>query len=275
MTVLLGLTAAVSWAGVNLWLVSVSRRLPPLVTMLVLLAASGLVTLPIALALEGLPGPEAREQLPVVAIAGLLELAAFVCYLKAVKVGSLAVIAPLLGLEGGVAGVIAIAGGEQVTTPLVAGLVMAVTGTSLACARRGERKAAGAGWALLSGLMFGVMFVLYGHAEPLGPFSAVSAARLAAIVSLVPFVLVASRVRPTRSDVAALSMIGIIDALAFCAFAAAAARGPVSVASVCAAQFSSISVALGILLLHERPARVQLAGIALTLAGTTLLALAG
>jgi drug/metabolite transporter (DMT)-like permease len=115
MTVLLGLTAAVAWAAVNLWLVSLSRRLPPLVTMFVLLVASALATLPIALALEGLPGPEGRERLPIVAVAGLLELAAFVCYLKAVKVGSLAVIAPLVGLEGGVAGLIAIAGGEDVT----------------------------------------------------------------------------------------------------------------------------------------------------------------
>jgi|1186.fasta_scaffold194575_2 drug/metabolite transporter (DMT)-like permease len=275
MTVFLGLTAAVSWAGVNLWLVSLSRRLPPLVTMLVLLAASGLATLPLGLALEGLPGPEARDHLPVVAIAGLLELAAFVCYLKAVKVGSLAVVAPLLGLEGGVASLIAIAGGEEVTGPIVVGLVMAVIGTSLACATRGERRAAGAGWALTAGLMFGVMFVLYGHAAPLEPFSAVTAARLAAIVVLAPFVLMRARVWPTRADVAALSMIGIIDALAFCAFAAAATRGPISVASVCAAQFSSISVGLGILLLHERPARVQLAGIALTLLGTTLLAAAG
>jgi drug/metabolite transporter (DMT)-like permease len=275
MTILLGLTAAVSWAGVNLWLVSLSRRLSPLVTMFVLLTAGALVTLPIALALDGLPGPGGRERLPIVAAAGLLELAAFVCYLKAVKVGSLSVIAPLVGLEGGVAGLIAIAGGEHVTVPIAAGLVLAVVGTSLACATRGERRVQGAGWAILSGVLFGIMFVLYGTADPLQPFTAVTAARIAAVAVLALVVLLGRQARPTRRDVASLCVIGVIDALAFCAFAAAAARGPVSIASVSAAQFSSISVLLGIVLLRERPTRAQLAGIVLTLVGTTLLATAG
>ena len=47
-----------------------------------------------------------------------------------------------------------------------------------------------------------------------------------------------------------------------------------SVASVCGAQFATLSVVLSVLFLRERPARVQIAGIVLTLAGTTLLAAA-
>jgi drug/metabolite transporter (DMT)-like permease len=65
---------------------------------------------------------------------------------------------------------------------------------------------------------------------------------------------------------------GLVDAVSFGAFAAAAARGPVSVASVCAAQFSTVSVIVAIIVLRERPAPVQLVGIGLTLVGTTVLA---
>jgi drug/metabolite transporter (DMT)-like permease len=275
MTILLGLTAAAAWAFVNLWLVPLSRRLPPLLTMLALLGASTLLTLPLALIFEGLPGPDARARLPVVALAGLLEVGAFACYLVAVREGSLAVIAPLLGLSGGVAAVIAILAGEHITHLIAGGLVLAVCGTALACARRGERRVQGIGWAIASGVLFGVMFTMYGASEPLDSFSAVTAARVAAVLLLGPIVLARTHVPITRNELVQLVGIGALDAIGFCAFVAAASRGPVSVASVCAAQFSTLTVALGIILLRERPARVQLLGIAMTLVGTSLLATAG
>ena len=275
MTILLGLLAAAAWSVVNLWLVPLSRRLPPLLTMLALLAASTLATAPLALAFEGFPGPDARSRLPVVALAGLLEVAAFACYLVAVRNGSLAVIAPLLGLSGGVAALIAIVTGEQITGVVAAGLVLAVCGTTLACAQRGERRVQGVGWAIASGGLFGVMFTMYAAAEPLQSFSAVTAARIAAVLALGPIVLLRTHVPITRHELLQLVAIGALDAVGFCAFVAAASNGPVSVASVCAAQFSTLTVALGIILLRERPARIQLAGIALTLVGTSLLATAG
>jgi drug/metabolite transporter (DMT)-like permease len=274
MTVGLGLLAAVAWAFVNLWLVSLSRRVDVATTTLAVLATSTIVTLPVALVLEGLPGPHARAQLPAAFAAGLLELAGFGCYLIAVRRGTLAVVAPLVGLEGGVAALVAIAGGEHVGAAVAAGIVLAVVGTSLSCAGRGERRVQGAGWAIVAGGLFGMMFVMYGQADPLDPFTAVTAARLAALVVLVPFVLRRGVVRVSRPDLWRLSAVGALDAVAFCAFAAAAARGPVSVASVCGAQFSTLSVILSVLLLRERPARVQIAGIVLTLTGTTLLAAA-
>src|SRR4249920_2463262 len=237
MTVTLGLGAAVAWAVVNLWLVTLSRRIDIAVTTLAVFASSTVVTLPLALAFEGAPGGDAWSHAPAAAAAGLLELAGFGCYIVAIRRGSLAVVAPLVGLEGGIAALVAIAGGEQVGATVVVGIVMAVVGTSLSCAERGERRASGAGWAILAGGIFGLMFVMYGQTDPLGPFTAVTIGR-------------------------------------FGAFVAAVDRGPVSVASVCGAQFAALSVILSVVFLRERPARVQVAGIVLTLTGTTLLAAA-
>jgi drug/metabolite transporter (DMT)-like permease len=274
MTIALGLLAATSWAGVNLWLASISRVVSALPALLVLVASSLVATGPLALWLDGVPHGRALDGIPYALAAGLLEVAAFRGYLAAVRRGSMAVIAPLIGLEGGVAALIAIGGGEHVNTPVASGLALAVLGGSLACFSGGERRVEGAGWALVSALLFGIMLVLYGAAAPLGPFTIVTLARTAGVLALAPMVIRGGVLQDARRRLAPLAVMGILDAGAFVAFAAAAARGPVSVASVCAAQFSTISVVVAIILLRERPAPVQLAGIALTLVGTTLLAAA-
>jgi drug/metabolite transporter (DMT)-like permease len=273
-TVALGLGAAVAWAVVNLWLVTVSRRVEIAVTTLVVLATSTVVTLPLALAFEGVPADGAWSHAPAAAAAGLLELAGFGFYILAIRRGTLAVVAPLVGLEGGIAALVAIAGGERVGAAVVVGIVLAVVGTSLSCAERGERSASGAGWAILAGVVFGLMFVMYGLTDPLEPFTAVTIGRFCALVVLVPIVLRRPAVTVPRADLRRLSAIGAVDAVAFGAFVAAVDRGPVSVASVCGAQFATISVVLSVIFLRERPARVQIAGIVLTLTGTTLLAAA-
>ena len=275
MTVVLGLGAAGAWAVVNLWVVALSRRNDVAVTTLAVLATSTVVTLPLALAVAGVPDGEAWSHAPAAAAAGLLELAGFGCYILAIRRGSLAVVAPLVGLEGGIAALVAIAGGERVGAAVIAGILLAVVGTSLSCAERGERRATGAGWAILAGGVFGLMFVMYGLTDPLEPFTAVTIGRLCALIVLVPIVLLRPATGLARTDLWRLAAVGAVDAVAFGAFVAAADRGPVSVASVCGAQFATISVVLSVLVLRERPARVQIAGIVLTLAGTTLLAAAG
>jgi drug/metabolite transporter (DMT)-like permease len=271
-TVLLGLTAACCWAFVNLRLASLSGRVDSAAMMLVLMASSIVLTAPLAVAFEGAPGHDARAGIPAAALAGLLEVTGFICYLRAVRVGSMAVVAPLIGLEGGVAALIAVAGGESAGGLLALGLVAAVIGSSLACAAPGERRASGAGWAIAAGIQFGVIFVLYGAAAPLGAWSIVTVARLSAVVLLAPWVIGRHIELPHGRTLAWLVTAGVLDSVAFGAFAVAAARGPVSVASVCAAQFSTISVIFAVIVLRERPAPVQMAGIVLTLIGTTLLA---
>src|SRR5436190_6093369 len=256
-------------------MVALSRRVDLGVTTLAILASSTVVTLPLALALEGAPAGGAWSQAPAAAAAGLLELAGLGCYILAIRKGSLAIVAPLVGLEGGIAALFAIAGGERVGVTVVAGILLAVLGTSLSCAQRGERRAAGAGWAILAGGVFGLMFVMYGLTDPIEPFTAVTIGRFSALVVLVPIMLRRPAVSLARPDLLRLAAVGAVDAVAFGAFVAAVDRGPVSVASVCGAQFATISVVLSVLLLRERPARVQVAGIVLTLAGTTLLAGAG
>jgi drug/metabolite transporter (DMT)-like permease len=72
-------------------------------------------------------------------------------------------------------------------------------------------------------------------------------------------------------EVPLLALIGIGDMLGNLLFAAASTSGLVSITSVLASLYPIITVVLARLVLKERVARSQEAGIALTLAGVALI----
>jgi drug/metabolite transporter (DMT)-like permease len=77
--------------------------------------------------------------------------------------------------------------------------------------------------------------------------------------------------RIPRPQVPLLALIGIGDMLGNLLFAAASTSGLVSVTSVLASLYPIVTVVLARLVLKERVARSQEAGIALTLAGVALI----
>jgi drug/metabolite transporter (DMT)-like permease len=273
-TVALGLAAATAWAAVSVALAPVSRQLSPVALTLWLLAINLAVT---AAAMVALGEPRRLAWGPVACAiaAGLLEVVAVLSWVHAVRVGSVAVVSPIIGLEGGVAAVIAIALGEPSGPLVAAGIVIAIAGGVLTAAEGRARTAAGAGWAVLAACAFGTMFALYGHADALGPFAVVTIARVAGMAVLLPVALVRGEASIPRRLVGRVAACGLVDALAFCLFAVAVAIGPVAVAAVCGAQFSTVGAVLAIVLLHERLRRHQVVGIGIAAVGTTLLGLAG
>ncbi len=72
-----------------------------------------------------------------------------------------------------------------------------------------------------------------------------------------------------------MTVAGAVDAAAFVALAAAISLGPVAIASVSVAQAGTWAVIIGLVLLHEKLSRVQLAGVILTCFAITMLAAAG
>jgi len=83
--------------------------------------------------------------------------------------------------------------------------------------------------------------------------------------------------RPARGDgpvipaVAGAALVGVIDVLGGAAYARGAELGYLSIVSAASATFPLIPVVGGILLLRERPAASQLAGVALVVGGLLLL----
>ena len=76
--------------------------------------------------------------------------------------------------------------------------------------------------------------------------------------------------RPTRRLWLLLIAVGVADTTATLLYAAASTRGLLSVVAVLASLYPVVIVALARVVLHERVARPQLAGVAVALCGVAL-----
>jgi drug/metabolite transporter (DMT)-like permease len=93
-------------------------------------------------------------------------------------------------------------------------------------------------------------------------------------VTLLTLVVVLRRPPLPREPtaVAALLVVGAFDLLANLFFALATGLGLLSVVGVLSSLYPAVTVMLARVLLHERPTRVQDAGVAITLAGVVAIA---
>jgi len=301
-TVLLGLSASLSYSLHDLIMVRVTRLSRPLTGMFWVFCSSLAIMLPIALVVDGLPHGSAQwHALGYAAVGGVFYVAALLALLRGFAVGALSLVTPLAALEGAFASVYSLLTGEPVGIVTGAALVLAVAGAVAASfvprskaprangddrgevlppadgrlpRRRRLGSAAGAGWGLLSGMAFAVTLVLYGHTGAVGPVTAAAAGRLASLPLVVPLVLAAHATGLPRPLRPRTLLAGAFEAGGYVAAAAALARGPVSVASVTVAQFAFFAVILGMVVLHERPARHQLVGIGCTVAAVMLFGVA-
>ena len=89
---------------------------------LLILVGNGLCTTPLGLALDGLPGSGELGPLGYAVAAGVLEVCGFLFFFRALQRGDLAVVAPIIGLEGGIAALTVFAFGERVGAIVVLGL---------------------------------------------------------------------------------------------------------------------------------------------------------
>ena len=77
-------------------------------------------------------------------LAGILEVGGFVFFFRALSRGDLAVVAPIIGIEGGIAALLVFAFGERVSVLVGIGLAVSLGGGCLAAAQGRRRTAAGA-----------------------------------------------------------------------------------------------------------------------------------
>ena len=273
-TIVFGLVAALGWAVANLFVARVEHEVRPVVVVAWVLAAQTALTLPLALAFDDPLGAPPADYARA-AGAGLLLVIGFLSFVHALRVGSLSIVSPIVGLEGGIAALMAVGLGERLGLLLVGGLALGTVGAALAAAPGGRRVSRGAPAACFAAVLFAAQFVLYGEIEQAGPFLTGLVIGVAALVPATILALRSGSLHLPRSARRFAITAGALDSAAVVAFAAAQNRGPSSVASVTGAQFAVISTVLGVILLSERPRRHQWLGIALAAVGTTLLGFAG
>jgi drug/metabolite transporter (DMT)-like permease len=280
LTVLAGLGSALGYALHDYLMVKVVRAVSVWTALTWAMAAATAVLLPLALLVDGVPSGAAESRAVLFALgSGLLEVAGLAALLRGLVTGNLSVVAPLACLSGGFAAAAVIVAGETLSAPGYAGVALAVAGGLLASIERPEgagparaRATAGAGWALLSALLFALTFLFIAGADELPPLSMAAIGRTASVVTLVPLAALTGGLRlPAELRLRTVGA-GLFDGAAFVLLAVAITVGPLAIASVTAAQSGTMAALLGLALLRERLTRLQLVGVALTLVAVTVLA---
>jgi drug/metabolite transporter (DMT)-like permease len=233
----------------------------------------GLVAIALIVAVRG-KGPADSAALFAIpaAVSGTLGLYA---YYRGMAVGAMSIVAPIAGISAIVPVIFGIASGDRPSAWQVFGMAFALGGVFLASrepGRGGSRFAAGVGLALLAAVGFGGYFPPMHAAGDADFWWASLIFRMTSTSVILATVLVR---RPSLTipsvQVPLLALIGIGDMLGNLLFAAASTSGLVSVTSVLASLYPIVTVVLARLVLKERVARSQEAGIALTLAGVALI----
>ena len=267
----LALGASLAW-GLGDFFGPLKGRSLGTLRVLVYVQLGGLAAIAAIVAIRG-KGPADSAALLAIpaAISGTLGLYAFY---RGAAVGAMSIVSPIAGMSAVVPVVVGIASGDRPSPWQWLGIGCALAGVVLASREpgRGRRVAAGVGLALLAALGFGGYFPPM-HAAGIADFWWASLIFRMTSTSVV-LAAVAVR-RPTLAveplQVPLLALVGIGDMLGNLFFAAASTSGLVSITSVLASLYPIVTVILARIVLDERVARSQEAGIALTLAGVALI----
>jgi drug/metabolite transporter (DMT)-like permease len=271
--ILLALGASLSWGFADFFGPLLGRTLGALRT-LVWVQLGGLVGIALIVVVRWIGPKDAASLLAIpAAISGTLGLFA---YYRGIAVGAISIVAPIAGVSAVVPVVVGIASGESPSNLQLAGIGCALAGVFFAAREprgAGEtRLAAGVGLAVLAAIGFGGYFPFmhaagnadYWWASLIFRITSTSVTLLAVAV-VRPKIGVPGRLLPW------LALIGFGDMFGNLLYAAASTSGLVSVTSVLASLYPIVTVLLARIVLSERVARSQEAGIALTLAGVALI----
>ena len=271
--IVLALGASLSWGLADFFGPLQGRKLGVLRT-LVYVEIAGLLVIALIVAVRG-AGPQSAVALLAIpaAISGTLGLFA---YYRGIAVGAISIVAPIAGVSAVVPVIVGIASGESPSGLQLTGIACALIGVFLAAReprQGGEAKlAAGVGLAILAAIGFGGYFPFMHAAGNADYWWASLIFRLAST----GVILVAVAVQRPALGVPArilpwLALIGFGDMFGNLLYAAASTSGLVSVTSVLASLYPIVTVVLARIVLSERVARSQEAGIGLTLAGVVLI----
>jgi drug/metabolite transporter (DMT)-like permease len=271
--IVLALGASLSWGFADFFGPLKGRTLGAL-RVLIFAQISGFIVIAIAVAVRGKAPHDATLLLAIpAALSGTLGLFA---YYRGMAVGAMSVVAPIAGISAALPVSVGLATGDRPSLVQIGGIVLALLGVGIASrepGRGGSRKiAAGVGLALLAAIGFGGYFVPMHEAGAVDFWWASLIFRATALlVVLVAVAVVRPSLRLTIPDLAFVSAVGIGDLLGNVLFAAASGHGLLSVTSVLASLYPVVTVALARIVLRERVARSQQAGVVATLAGIAMI----
>ena len=275
MSVLLALAASLAWGFADFGAGVGARRLPVLVVAAIGQSAGLLLAGAVVLATSD--STPTRTQLAWAAFAGLIGVVGIGAFYRALAIGTMGVVGPITATAAIVPVAYALARGERPSTMQGVGVGLAVVGVIAASLehvpeRTARRFGVGVGLALIAALSFGSSLIGLSRAAPGGTGWAVFTMR-ATVVPLVLIAVLVLKPKLPKSSRGWLLLIGvgIGDTGATLLYGAASTRGLLSVVAVLSSLYPIVIVVLARVLLAERVARQQLAGVAVALAGVALI----
>jgi drug/metabolite transporter (DMT)-like permease len=159
--------------------------------------------------------------------------------------------------------VVGLARGERPSALQLAGMALVLAGVVLVSREPGvgrARLAAGTGLALLAAAGFGSYFVFIDRASADDALWAVVVARSCSSVLALAVAAARRSLAVASADLPVLAAVGLFDVGANAFLAFALTKGYVSIVSVLASLYPVITILLAVVVLRERPSRVQAAG---------------
>lgn len=274
MSVLLALTASLSWGFADFGAGVGARRLPVFVVAAISQTAGLVVAAAVVLAAgEGIPS---ARQIAWAVFAGLIGIVGIGAFYRALAVGTMGIVGPITATASIVPVAFGLARGERPSALQGVGVALAVAGVVAASRERlpdtGRRFGVGVGLALVAALCFGGSLVGLARAAPGGSAFAVFVMR-AAVVPIAVAAALALKPRLPRSarGWGLLVGVGALDAGATLLYGIASTRGLLSIVAVLSSLYPIVIVVLARIVLAERIARPQLAGVGVALAGVALI----
>ncbi|MCV2491912.1 DMT family transporter [Geodermatophilus sp. YIM 151500] len=279
MAVLLALLSSLVYGAADFCGGLATRRATALAVVAVSQAA-GLVALLLLLPLLG--GDPTGADLAWGAGAGIAGGGALVLFYRALAGGVMSVVAPVTGVCGAAVPVVVGVGlGERLHLLAAVGIGLALVAVALVAAEGGlpgpaAVRSAGLLPALAAGAGFGLFFVLLDRTHPGSGLWPLAGARVASIALVVAVALaVRTALRVPRSVLPLVLLAGSADITANALFLLAAQQGQLAVTGVLASLYPASTVLLAQLVLRERLARTQLAGLGTAAVAVVLISLPG
>jgi drug/metabolite transporter (DMT)-like permease len=272
-----GLGAAAAWALSTLCSSRSSRLIEPVSVVAWVMLVGLLITGPAA-ALQGVPAGLDSSSVAWLAVSGAGNVAGLTLVYRALRIGQVALIAPLVSTEGAIAAVIALLAGESLAPAVGVTLAVIVVGVCVSAVPAADlsdyhraRHPEAVLLAIVAAFMFGASLYATARAGSTLPTSwVVLSARLIGTIALALPLALAGRLRLTRRALALVVASGICEVLGFYSYTAGARHG-IAVAAVLSSQFAALSGLAAYVLFKERLTRIQLLGVATVIAGVAVL----
>ena len=278
--ILAGLATALAYATSTLVSARASRLAGPSATVAGAMLVGLLIVLPVALVT--VPATVAPATAVAVLLAGLANVLGLLLAYTAFTVGTVGIVATIASTEGAIAAVLSVLAGERLVPGSGPILALIAAGVALAAAGGGgeveegvriprSRSLRAAGLAAVSAFLFGSgLFLTASVAGSLPAAWILLPARATGAALLgVPLLVTRSARVPGRA-VPFIVACGIAEVVGFSTFVVGS-QVDVAITAVLASLFAPIAAVAAFVLFSERLARRQIAGIALVVAGVTLL----